>query len=239
MKNFAFVQHLLSTLAIVMCITIWGLAAAPGAAFLLYLVEDTASLELWIRAIILGLGGGVAYLLWGISTFLIIGSFGIIVRPRLPDARVPLKSAITIRWAFFSLLHRLAKPFLAQVIPSWIANVYYSMMGCKIGSGAQLNSTNVNDCFMVSIGEETIIGGSAEINGHIVEKDELVLSPIIIGKGCVIGANSLIMPGCVIGDGAILAGNAVLTKYSEIPAGEIWGGVPAQCIRLADGSKPE
>ncbi|MBC8437727.1 MAG: hypothetical protein H8D82_00480 [Euryarchaeota archaeon] len=239
MENFAFVQHLLSTLVISLFVIIWGLAAVPGMALMIFLFELSQGYTLWSQALVLGLGGGASYLLWGLTNFLIIGAIGTLIRPRLPDARVPLKSMLTVRWAFLSLLHRLAQPFLKQVIPSWIANAYYSSMGCNISSGVQINTSELNDCFMVSIGKDTVIGGKAAINGHVVEKDELVLAPVTIGSGCVIGASSLILPGCKIGDGAVLAGKAVLPKYTEIPAGEIWGGVPAKCIRLADGSKPQ
>lgn len=237
MKNFAFVQNLLSTLVILFCVLVWGMAAIPGAAILLFLVDLSADYSLLSQAVVLGLGGGLAYLSWGLSTFTIIGLFSTVIRPRLPEARVPLKSMLTVRWAFLALLHRLAKPFLNMVIPSWLANAYYRSMGCSIGRGVQINSPELNDSFMVTIGDDTVIGGNAAINGHVVELDELVLAPVKIGRGCVVGAKSLVMPGCVIGDGAVLAGHAVLTKYSEIPAGEVWGGVPAVCIRKADGSK--
>ena len=55
----------------------------------------------------------------------------------------------------------------------------------------------------------------------------------------IIGGNSTVQPGCTIGEGAVVANRAVLPKWTDIPAGEIWGGVPAKCIRLADGSKPD
>ena len=51
--------------------------------------------------------------------------------------------------------------------------------------------------------------------------------------------NSNVQPGCTIGEGAVIANRAVLPKWTDIPAGEVWGGVPAKCIRLADGTKPE
>jgi serine acetyltransferase len=239
MRNFAFVQNLLSTLVISLCIAIWGLAAVPGAALVMHVFELTSGEGLWIRAFWLGLSGGGAYFLWGISTLLIVGTFGIILRPRLPEARVPLKSALTVRWAFLSLLHRLALPFLNQIVPSWIANTYFRLMGCKIGSGAQITSAHINDCFMVTLGDDVVIGGTSTINGHVVERGELVLAPVTIGSGVVIGARSTVMPGCTIGDKAVLAGHAILTKFTEIPPGEVWGGVPAKCLRLADGSKPE
>lgn len=44
-----------------------------------------------------------------------------------------------------------------------------------------------------------------------------------------IGIGSKIMPGVHIGHDAIIGANAVVTK--DVPPNEIWGGVPAKCIR--------
>ena len=41
------------------------------------------------------------------------------------------------------------------------------------------------------------------------------------------------------GVGAVIASKAGLPKHTEVPPGEVWGGIPAKCIRRADGSKPE
>ena len=88
-------------------------------------------------------------------------------------------------------------------------------------------------------GSRTVIGGDAVINGHLFEKDGIHLSKVKIGSKVVIGTMAQINPGCVVGDGAVVASKAVLAKFTEVPAGEIWGGIPAKCIRRADGSKPE
>lgn len=50
-----------------------------------------------------------------------------------------------------------------------------------------------------------------------------------IGNYCWIGANVMISPGVTIGDNAVVGANSVVSK--DIPAGEIWGGVPAKLIR--------
>ena len=65
------------------------------------------------------------------------------------------------------------------------------------------------------------------------------MAPVKIGSKCVIGTHAQVNPGCVIGDKAVIASRAVLPKYTVVPAGEVWGGIPAKCIRRADGSKPE
>jgi len=52
-----------------------------------------------------------------------------------------------------------------------------------------------------------------------------------------IGANVVVLRGVRIGQGAIVAAGAVVTK--DVPSMEIWGGVPARCLRVrAPGESP-
>jgi acetyltransferase-like isoleucine patch superfamily enzyme len=50
---------------------------------------------------------------------------------------------------------------------------------------------------------------------------------------------SVIQPGSTIGDKAVVASRAVVPKWTNIPDGEVWAGIPAKCIKRADGTKPE
>lgn len=52
---------------------------------------------------------------------------------------------------------------------------------------------------------------------------------VIIGRNVWVGAHSTLLPGVTIGDDAVVAAGSVVTK--PVPAGEIWGGVPARFIR--------
>lgn len=51
---------------------------------------------------------------------------------------------------------------------------------------------------------------------------------IVIGDDVWLGSGCAVMPGVCIGDGAIVGANAVVT--CDVPAYEIWGGVPARKI---------
>lgn len=236
MKYFGFVQTTLSILVMPCGFLVWGMAAIPG----IWLFQEAGGMyDGWQQLVAQGAAIGMGLLFWCLLDLLILGMFGLMLRPKSDSAQAPTHSWLTIRWGFMSLFHRLAMPSLQWMVPSFIANAYFSMMGMKIGKGAQIVSPNVNDCFMVEVGEKTIIGGGAVINGHLFEKDGIHLAKVKIGSRCVIGTNAQINPGCEIGDKAVIASRAVLPKHTIVPAGEVWGGLPAKCIRRADGTKPE
>ena len=60
---------------------------------------------------------------------------------------------------------------------------------------------------------------------------EIVLAPVSVGKNAVVGGGSTVQPGCTIGEGAVVASRAVVPKWTNIPDGEAWGGIPARFIK--------
>lgn len=57
----------------------------------------------------------------------------------------------------------------------------------------------------------------------------LEFQEVVIEDGADIGIGSIILPGVKIGEGAIIGAGAVVN--SDVPAREIWAGVPAKKIR--------
>ena len=53
-----------------------------------------------------------------------------------------------------------------------------------------------------------------------------------IGANVWVGANCTILPGARIGDNAVIAAGSVVR--GEVPAGELWGGVPARYIKTIE-----
>ena len=51
-----------------------------------------------------------------------------------------------------------------------------------------------------------------------------------IEDGADIGAGCIILPGVTIGEGAVVGAGSVVTK--DVPAYEVWAGVPAKMIRM-------
>ena len=111
------------------------------------------------------------------------------------------------------------------------ANLFYRMMGAKLGLNVQINSKNVADLSLLEIGNNSVIGGNATVIGHIFERKGLKLKKIKIGSNVVIGLNAVIMPGCEIGDNAVIGAGAVLLKDTKVEPRDIWFGIPAgKCL---------
>lgn len=57
----------------------------------------------------------------------------------------------------------------------------------------------------------------------------LKTKPVLLKRGCFIGANSIILKGCTIGENSIVGAGSVVSK--DIPDNEIWAGNPARFIK--------
>jgi carbonic anhydrase/acetyltransferase-like protein (isoleucine patch superfamily) len=55
--------------------------------------------------------------------------------------------------------------------------------------------------------------------------------PLGIHDGALIGMGSTLLDNCEVGEGSIVAAGALVLQNTKIPAGEIWGGVPAKYLK--------
>ena len=84
----------------------------------------------------------------------------------------------------------------------------------------------------VTIGDGCYFGNNLVIVDHDHAMGEngvttdYVPGEVVIGNGVWVGANCVILKGVHIGDGAVVAAGAVVTK--DVPAHEVWAGVPAR-----------
>ena len=232
--RFSLIQHVLTVPAAIFAAIIWGVAAVPSYLLFLEIKEWLVGQSFWVEIFGICIGLGLGYLLWGLVLLLICGILGGLLRPPLREGRYPLKSWGTIGWAWSLLFHKVAQMFIKNIVPSLQVNIYYKLMGAKIGKSVQILTDSLNDAHMVTLGDGVVVGGNATLNGHLVERGEIVLAPVKVGNNAVIGGGSIVQPGCTIGEGAVVASRAVVPKWTEIPAGEAWGGIPASFIKKVD-----
>lgn len=90
----------------------------------------------------------------------------------------------------------------------------------------------------ITIGDDALVGEFVSIrdSAHAIgdpskpiRKQGFDVAPVRIGHDVWIGRGAVILKGVTIGDGAVIGANSVVTK--NVPAGEIWVGVPARFLR--------
>jgi acetyltransferase-like isoleucine patch superfamily enzyme len=115
----------------------------------------------------------------------------------------------------------------------------------KIGHGTNIGALS-------HIGREVVIGENCRIQGSVYVADKCIIGnnvfigpnatltndrhppshgnwdPVIVEDEVVIGANATIVAGVRLHTGCVIAAGAVVT--SDIPANQVWGGIPAKPI---------
>ena len=233
MKNFALVQTIGSGILLLYTIVLWGLPVAPALAVFDFITDLALTDSKGLNYVVYGLTIGVCFMVYILSLLFFSGMSQRVIHVRIPEDKIVdnLESWNTVRWAICAHLHRCTHPVLVHTIPSPICNAYYRLAGAKIGKKVQINTINLNDPSAVTIGDNVVIGGRSVINGHLVEKGQLVLARVHLEKGCLIGAGTTIQPGVRIGEGAVIATNGLVGKWKHIPAGEVWAGLPVKQIK--------
>ena len=90
------------------------------------------------------------------------------------------------------------------------------------------NCTNIQDGSCVHVTYET---GPTHIGNFVTIGHNVTVHACTIHDHALIGMGSTLLDGCEVGEGAIVAAGALVLQNTKIPAGEIWGGVPAKYIK--------
>jgi acetyltransferase-like isoleucine patch superfamily enzyme len=79
------------------------------------------------------------------------------------------------------------------------------------------------------------------ISAHVFEGKTLLIRRVEIADNVIIGARTVIGPGVRMGERAVVMPNSVVAVFSQIGAGELWGGNPAEKVQEghAPGSYPK
>jgi acetyltransferase-like isoleucine patch superfamily enzyme len=165
-------------------------SVACGAAIMLFFVTGTIVLSVIVRLLSIGIGPG-AY---------------------------PMVSLTMVRWLVYSGVYNLAGRLILTNVPmSFLTTLFFRIVGAKIGKNVQLNSWFLNDAYLLSIGDNVVIGGKTDVSCHTFEKGFLILNNVKIGSNTLIGQRCYISPGVTIGDHCVIGQYAFVRKNTNVP----------------------
>jgi hypothetical protein len=138
------------------------------------------------------------------------------VKPGRHDAA----SLPVLLWMVLNGVFGLAWRMILPHVPMTpFSQMFYRLSGCRIGKNVWINTVNVIDCYMISIGDNSVIGGDAVLSPHLYENGKLLIQPITIGRNCLVGAHAYISPGVTLGDGSVIGMRAHVRKGRTLPPG--------------------
>ncbi len=162
---------------------------------------------------------GVALFAYYMTSVLVIGVCMRLSSLGFKPGRYPAKSFTAWRWLVHGGFFGIAKTmFLPMIRSTGFANIFFRIAGCKIGRNVKINSGSLVDCYLLSIGDNVVVGGDALITCHIVENMHLILERVEIGSNTLIGAQSYITPGITIGENSVIGIGTYLRKGTTLPA---------------------
>ena len=167
---------------------------------------------------IICLAAGVGVFLFFITGLIVMGAIIRILSLGIKPGSYSIASGTMLRWLIFSGIYTMAVTLILPVIPmTFFSQLFFRIIGAKIGKNCQINTGMLNDAYLLEIGDNVIVGGQTDISCHIFENNKLILKPVKIGSGTMIGAHCYISPGVTIGRNCLIGLNSYIRKDKTIP----------------------
>lgn len=213
----AVVQVLLTLPVYALYAAVTGLSLAPSVALVAWGVRAFAPDGRWLA---LSMVLGAALFVFFLTAVVVMGLAIRILSLGIKPGRYPERSPTVLRWLVYSGIYTIMTRLVLPVVPmSFFTNLFFRLVGCRMGKNVRLNSYMLNDAYLLTLGDGVVIGGQTDVSCHIYENGYLTLEPISIGAGSVIGAHCYIAPGVTVGERALVGLGCYIRQGKAIPDG--------------------
>lgn len=174
--------------------------------------------EMFVSLTLISLVIGVSVFLFFITGLIVMGIIIRLLSLGIKPGSYGIATPTVFRWLIFSGIYTMAVTLILPVIPmTFFSLLFFRIIGAKIGKNCQINTFMLNDAYLLEIGDDVIVGGQTDISCHIFENNKLILKPVTIGSGTMIGAHCYISPGVTIGKNCVIGLNSYVRKDKDIP----------------------
>jgi non-ribosomal peptide synthetase-like protein len=172
----------------------------------------------------LGFVGLPALIITAALKWLFIRKYKIEQQPMWTD-KVWRSEAIT------STYEALSVPFLLAFLKGtpWLP-MALRLMGTKIGKRVWLNTTDITEFDMVSIGSDAALNEDSGPQTHLFEDRVMKVGTIHIGERCTIGVRSIILYDTIIGNDVKIDSLSLIMKGEILSDNTSWSGSPVKPI---------
>jgi non-ribosomal peptide synthetase-like protein len=107
-------------------------------------------------------------------------------------------------------------------------NLYLRLLGAKIGRRVYMDTSDITEFDVVSVGDDAALNEGCGLQTHLFEDRVMKISTVEIGAGCSIGASAVVLYDSVMEPGSSLDDLSMLMKGETLPANTAWQGSPAR-----------
>lgn len=175
----------------------------------------------------LGISFGIALCLFPTSFMLSLLTKWLIIG-KMKEGDYPLWGSYYFRWWLVRRVNALV-PF-SVFRGSSLLNLYFRLLGAKIGKNVFLNSGSCDAWDLLNIGSHSTISQGVNFSCSSVEGGYLKLRRVSIGENCFVGVNSILGMNTKMEEGSQLEDLSLLSNNASVPKNEIWSGSPAKKI---------
>ncbi|OQR96123.1 long-chain-fatty-acid-CoA ligase, partial [Thraustotheca clavata] len=144
----------------------------------------------------------------------------------------PLWGWFYLRWWFVGQLMSLVD--LSTLNETTWINIWWRLLGAKIGKHVHMGGLHVVCADLVSIGDNTTMNKGVALVTEFVDNGSLHVGTIHIGSNCFIGTSCTIEANSIVKDYAELLNMTGVVEGTTIPMREVHGGSPSKFISKAE-----
>lgn len=171
----------------------------------------------------------VSGLLFGLATFLFVAFFKWVLLGRYKRRAVPMWTPfVWLSEATTNMYEGIAVPnFLRYLRGTPFLPKALNLLGCHIGRGVYLDTTDITEFDCVHIGDHSELNALCCPQTHLFEDRVMKIDDVRIGKRVYMGPRSTVLYSAAVADDAHLGPLTLVMKGENIPAGTAWHGCPS------------